>query len=655
MKSDGRALGPSALQFADLARSMFAAADTGSVLGVTVSAAIDLIEGADLASVTLRADGDPPDFRTAVASDPVAGRIDALQYSTAEGPAVLVAGGSVLSVSAVDIARDERWPAFGPAVADEGVKAVLSVGLLRPAGESEQSPPPLGALNLYARSANSFSGVDYDTALVLAAHAGSALAALAERDAAHEHVARLASDSAVRDVVGQAKGMLMERHGLPEPQVLAVLTEAAGRLQMPLADLASSIVQNPSAPSPAELRIEEYEPGDEQLRRIEAVTDTALSRLDVEDLLLELMDRVKDALQVDTAAVLLLDPGSDQLVATAARGIEEEVRQGVRVPLGAGFAGRIAEERRPVLLEEVSELNTVNPLLRRKGIRSMLGVPLIAAGRMVGVMHVGTTTSRRFSDSDADFLQRAGDRVALAVSSQVSGVERSAARLLARSLIPARLPSVPGLELASRYIPGEEGGVGGDWYDVFRLPTGRFGVVIGDVTGHGLSAAVVMGRLRSALRAYALQDDDPARVLQELDHKIQHFEPGAMATVCYVVFEPDLESVQVSLAGHLPPMMAAPHQPAEIPDIPVDLMLGVRLGIERRSTTLQLAPGELMCLYTDGLIERRGSDIDADMQRLRDRLVAGPPEWICQSVTAALIGPAELTDDVAMLVIRRQA
>jgi serine phosphatase RsbU (regulator of sigma subunit) len=217
--------------------------------------------------------------------------------------------------------------------------------------------------------------------------------------------------------------------------------------------------------------------------------------------------------------------------------------------------------------------------------------------------------------------------------------------------MPAQLPRVPGLELAARYVPNDQRGVGGDWYDILDLPDGRLGVVIGDVTGHGLGAAIVMGRLRSALRAYALIESDPAVVLQYLDRKMQHFEPGPMATVAYGIFSPDREQFAVSLAGHFPPVIAEPGEPTMIPELPVDPPLGVQAGIRRRTSTLRVAPGTVLCLFTDGLIERRGSDIDADLRRLR--VTAGTAEQTCASVLAALVDGDALTDDIALLTLRR--
>ena len=246
----------------------------------------------------------------------------------------------------------------------------------------------------------------------------------------------------------------------------------------------------------------------DRLRDIEAVTDAALSRLDEQTLLETLLERVKKTLQADTAAVLLLDHSARQLVATAASGIEEEVVQGARIPFGTGFAGRVAAAGEPVSLSEVNATTVSNPLLVDRGIRSLLGVPLFAGGKVIGVMHVGSLSGRRFSREDTELLQLAADRAALALHSLMAQDDAQAAVALHRSLLPAALPDVPGVTLAARYVTGS-GNVGGDWYDVFVLPDGKLAIVVGDVAGSGLKAAVIMGRMRSALRAYVLEDDEP--------------------------------------------------------------------------------------------------------------------------------------------------
>jgi anti-sigma regulatory factor (Ser/Thr protein kinase)/putative methionine-R-sulfoxide reductase with GAF domain len=395
-------------------------------------------------------------------------------------------------------------------------------------------------------------------------------------------------------------------------------------------------------------------PDDHRLHQIESVTDAALAHLDIEDLLVELLDRVRELLEVDTAAVLLLDSSGQQLVATAAKGLEAEVRQGIHIPMGKGFAGRVAAEKRPVIIERVDRRNVLNPILLGQGICSLLGVPLLSGGTVLGVLHVGTFVLRRFTDDDVSLLQIVADRVAFATQSRRAEVERIAAAVLQRSLLSARLPVVPGLELAARYIPAGSGGVGGDWYDVFTLPSGWLCLVMGDVVGRGLRAADVMGRLRSALRAYALLGGDPAEVLGRLDQQVQHFEPEAMATVLVAMFEPSLDRLHLSSAGHPPPVLAVSGQPAALLDVPSDHPVGVPGGLRRRTMTIHLPPGALLCFYTDGLVERRDASLDLSLERLCASVVVDPVESVCAEVMAQLVGVDTPGDDVAVLAVRRQ-
>ena len=390
----------------------------------------------------------------------------------------------------------------------------------------------------------------------------------------------------------------------------------------------------------------------EKLRDIQSITDAALSALDPQTLLEALVSRVKDALQADTAAVLLLDPPSGQLVATAASGLEEEVRQGVRIPVGRGFAGRIAAEDRPVILAEVDHTTVINPILLDKGIRSLMGAPLRAGGVVIGVLHVGTLTPRTFTSDDSDLLQLAADRAALAVQTLNAQMDRGAAAALQHSLLPSALPAIGGLEMAARYVPGS-GHVGGDWYDVFVLPSGEVCVVIGDVAGTGLKAAVIMGRMRSALRAYALQTTDPAEVLDRLDHKMRYFEPQAMATVLYAVFTPSLDQVNISCSGHLPPLLAVPGQPTVPVEVFPDLLIGVPGTAPRRTKTVTVPAGGLLCLYTDGLVERRDRPIDDGIARLSAAVTATDPETGCALVMGGMADYIPHVDDVALLLLRR--
>jgi serine phosphatase RsbU (regulator of sigma subunit) len=231
--------------------------------------------------------------------------------------------------------------------------------------------------------------------------------------------------------------------------------------------------------------------------------------------------------------------------------------------------------------------------------------------------------------------------------------QRSAARTIQESLLPTGLPDVTGLEFASRFVTAETFGVGGDWFDAFKLPDGRIGVVIGDVAGAGLTAAVVMGRLRSALRAYALECPGPGEALARLHRKFEHFEPGEMATVLYLIVAADLGHFTVASLGHLPPVIAVPDQGACVVDFTPSPPIGAPLRLPPVDFVRELRPGTTVGCYTDGLVERRGESIDVGLQRLRTAFFSGPPEDVCASVMSDLIGPSAVQDDTALLVLRR--
>jgi signal transduction histidine kinase len=167
----------------------------------------------------------------------------------------------------------------------------------------------------------------------------------------------------------------------------------------------------------------------DRLERLQAVTDAALAHLEVEELLQVLLPRIRDILGADTCAVLLLDEETNELVARAAVGIEEEVEAGVRIAMGGGFAGRVAAGKQPVVLDDIDEAELLNPILREKGIKSMVGVPLLVAGAVIGVLHVGTLQRREFDSDDVDLLQLAADRAAVAIEhARLFEAERHARR-----------------------------------------------------------------------------------------------------------------------------------------------------------------------------------------------------------------------------------
>jgi hypothetical protein len=381
--------------------------------------------------------------------------------------------------------------------------------------------------------------------------------------------------------------------------------------------------------------------------------DMSLGHTDLNELLNDVLVRVKGVLRADTAAVLLLDASGTDLVARAAIGIEEEVRQGVRVRVGTGFAGRVASERRPLVLDLIDESTVANPILWRRGIRSMLGVPLVAGDQVIGVLHVGSMRERVFDDRDAVILGLIADRVASAVQLRLLDADRDAAEAIQRSLLPSAPAAIAEFECAARYVPAERGGIGGDWYDVFKLESGEVWLIVGDVAGHGLRSAIIMGRIRSALRAYALLGRGPDEVLALTDRKMSHFEVGNMATCAIAVLHPPYDVALIALAGHPPFVLAPPVWEAALieaqPGPPLGLWLDrpapVRVPIPR---------GSVLVGYSDGLIERRHESIEVGFERLRQAVTTDRPSVVCERVMQATIEGHVPEDDIAIIALRRR-
>jgi anti-sigma regulatory factor (Ser/Thr protein kinase)/putative methionine-R-sulfoxide reductase with GAF domain len=391
-----------------------------------------------------------------------------------------------------------------------------------------------------------------------------------------------------------------------------------------------------------------------QIRTLYRLGDPELSELGLEELLDELLIRVRDALSVDTVAILLLDQETNQLVARAANGIEEEVEQGVRIPIGEGFAGRIANERVAIFVADVDHADILNPILREKGIRSLLGVPLIVEGDIIGVLHVGSLQPRTFTPRDLAVLQFAAARAGPAIERArlFSALEREhrVAMMLQRSLLPRRLIDVVGVSVAARYLPASDE-VGGDWYDVFKLPRGEIGMAIGDVVGHGIRAAALMGQLRTTLHAYASFEPSPARTLERLDRFVQELGEFAMATCAYAVFDPESCSLRIASAGHLPPMIVG-HGRARLVEIAPAAPLGAFMYGSIRNHEMILKEGETLVFYTDGLVERRGVPLTESIAQL-GRLIApaGSAAEICRVAFERQVPPQGLRDDVAMVAM----
>ncbi len=390
-----------------------------------------------------------------------------------------------------------------------------------------------------------------------------------------------------------------------------------------------------------------------------SITDAALGYMSVEDMLSELLERIRSALEVDTAAVLLLDEDRGVLVARAARGLEEEVRQGVQVPLARGFAGRVAAEARPIIIDDLDRADVVNPILRQRGIRSMLGVPVHVEGRVIGVMHIGTLVRRNFDEVDVTLLQLAADRVAFAIDNARVAEQRDVTAIMQRSLLPDDLPEIPGMRFSAKYLPAGTGiKIGGDWYDVFQLGHGRIAFVIGDVVGRGVLAASVMAEIRIALRAYMAQGHGLTEVVTMLNELLVSMGRNRGATLAILGLDPEAEELEAVTAGHLPPLLVEPDGRARLLEHRPGLPVGVRTGHAYRAFHYPLPVGSRLLLYTDGLIERRGESIDEGFRRLicaAEAAAQGTDASFADRVYRALLDDTPLEDDVALLAIETMA
>jgi serine phosphatase RsbU (regulator of sigma subunit)/anti-sigma regulatory factor (Ser/Thr protein kinase) len=394
----------------------------------------------------------------------------------------------------------------------------------------------------------------------------------------------------------------------------------------------------------------------EQVRDLYKLSDPQLSELGFEPLLDELLVRVRDLLAVDTAAVLLLDDDSEQLVARAAKGIEEEVEQGVRIPIGRGFAGRIADGRVAIFIADVDHADILNPILREKGIRSLLGVPLIVEGELIGVLHVGSLQPRIFDQRDLAVLELAAARAAPAIERAKLQTslrrEHRIAMMLQKALLPRRLTGFPGVSIAARYIPARDE-VGGDWYDVIELSGGRIGIAIGDVVGHGVNAATLMGQLRTALHAYAAEGHGAARTLELVDRFASSLGEVAMATAGYAVVDKDRGVVRYACAGHLPPVLIDPGGRARAVEVTPAPPIGAFAYAPCPEHEIPLEEGAIIVLYTDGLIERPRVSLDTSIEKLVEVLNGTQlAEEACVLAVDRMVPVHGSRDDVAVLALR---
>ncbi|MFF2348717.1 SpoIIE family protein phosphatase [Kitasatospora sp. NPDC058115] len=289
------------------------------------------------------------------------------------------------------------------------------------------------------------------------------------------------------------------------------------------------------------------------------------------------------------------------------------------------------------------------------GIHSYLMLPVIARGMVLGgAEFIRMRNPEPFTASDVALAEELVARTALAIdNARLYRRERETALTLQRSLLPQEIHRTLGLEIAYRYLPSSvTSEVGGDWFDVVPLSCGRVALVVGDVMGHGIRAAATMGQLRTVARTLATLDMPPEQVLTRLDETASGIGEGQFATCICAVYDPLEHTLQVASAGHLPPVWVAPDGTPRRVEMPPGVPLGVG-GVAFESVEFALPEGGMVALYTDGLVERRGQDLDDGIDLLA-RTLSGPGRTLeesCDAVLGALVSGGS-DDDIAMIMAR---
>ena len=315
----------------------------------------------------------------------------------------------------------------------------------------------------------------------------------------------------------------------------------------------------------------------------------------------------------------------------------------------------------PVLSEEAGdriaarfEKRDLRPLMNG---RSVLVVPLKARNVVLGFMILLRRAGREpFNDMDRTTGAELAARAGLVLdNARMYTYQESVAETLQDRMLPRIGPRMPGCDLATRYLPGERlGRVGGDWFDAVRLPGSRVALVVGDVMGHGLNSAAMMGQLRTAVQTMAALDLPPVQLLRHLDDLAQRLGQHYLATCLYAIYDPVRSELLMANAGHIPPVLVrAADGRSELLKLPAGAPIGVG-GVPFETVTVPVSPGDRLLLCTDGLVEVRGQDIGVGLAALCESAAhpAASMDEACDAIIRSLNPPGGRKDDVALLMAR---
>jgi PAS domain S-box-containing protein len=401
--------------------------------------------------------------------------------------------------------------------------------------------------------------------------------------------------------------------------------------------------------------------------RLQQATSMLAEALTVEQVVEVITEVGRTAIGALRSAVALLDSDGARL-----RVVNDDLRN---APDSAGgqltlqspsVMTKAIATRRPVLVEDPEDLRRqfedeleIDPeRVAASDERSWVGLALLTAGAPLGALRFSFGRPRKISEEERVFLEALAGQCALAVErAAMYEREHTTAETLQRSLLPDKLPSVPGLVMAARYLPVTRNmEIGGDWYDAFRLADQRLGVAVGDVMGKGLTAAAGMGRVRNALRALALTDPRPAAVLGGLDRLFTATEEEEqVTTVAYLVIDPETGDGVLGNAGHLPALVLQAGCAPRFDQVEAGTPLG--WASPRKQHAFNLRPGSTAVFYSDGLVENRNRGLDAGLDELAavaaraDEDLLARPGRLLEYLVERMLAGHEQDDDVTVLVM----
>ncbi|MFC3995844.1 SpoIIE family protein phosphatase [Nocardiopsis sediminis] len=383
----------------------------------------------------------------------------------------------------------------------------------------------------------------------------------------------------------------------------------------------------------------------------------AVGEQDVIDLV---VDQVMPAFGGQALALLAEQGGTLRVIGSSGYG-PEDIERFDRTPVTPRTPGaRTLLTGVPAFVESRRELERAyrSRASAHDGMGAWAFLPLISSGRSVGACVLAYSQPRRFTVEERSVLNSLGGLIAQALErARLYDTKQALAHGLQVGLLPRELPSIPGLTAAARYLPGTEGmAIGGDFYDIIRIDEDRVAAVIGDIQGHNVGAAALMGQVRTAVRAYTdTSDGEPGRVLAHTNSMLVDLDPGLFASCTYLRMDLKKEIVEFARAGHPQPLMRAPEGKTQVLDVPGGVLLGIVPDAQYPQIQLAMPVGSVLALYTDGLVESPGVDLDEAISGLAGRLGEVGGRYLGEAadvLTREAQEARQRADDVALLLLR---